>query len=254
MIPYSSSGFDLFNAPGILGFQNTFDDIGWMTGSFDPYLWPISFDLGQEFELLQGIEDANPKQAYGPPAHAAPSVFPPTPASDTADLYSRSHSPALDKDAIEVRQYHPTSIEVDAPLHFPEVDPTSLADADLEDFAHVDALTSERIEAITQLADEIQQGPHHPPFTNLKLPPQPILNAWVQLYFEYFHPVFPILHKSTFASPDIPPLLVLAVAGIGAQFSNLKNARTFARGIHELVRRQSSSQVCPVSTTRELED
>ncbi|KAL1611040.1 hypothetical protein SLS59_000677 [Nothophoma quercina] len=243
MIPYSST-FDVFSAPNISGYQNDFDDLGWMTGSLDPYLWPISFDLGQEFDMLQnaGGSHTTTKQTTAVVAAAATKGLPPTPASDIADLYSRSHSPALDKDAVEVRQYHPTSIEVDAPLHFPDVDPASLADAELEDFAHVHALTSEKMEAITQLAEDIQRGPHHPPFTNLKLPPQPILNAWVQLYFEYFHPVFPILHKPTFSLPEVDPLLVLAVAGIGAQFSSLKNARTFARGIHELVRRRSSSQ------------
>ena len=249
-IPCSST-FDIFGEPNIIGYQNDFDNLGWMTGSFDPYLWPISFDLGQEFDMLQNIgsSNANTEQTTTTAAAAAAAAaatakgLPSTPASDIADLYSRSHSPALDKDAVEVRQYHPTSIEVDAPLHFPDVDPASLADAELEDFAHVHALSSDKVEAITQLAEDIQRGPHHPPFTNLKLPPQPILNAWVQLYFEYFHPVFPILHKPTFSLPEVDPLLVLAVAGIGAQFSKLRNARTFARGIHELVRRRSSSQV-----------
>jgi hypothetical protein len=245
MIPCSST-FDIFSAPNILGYQNDFDDLGWMTGSLDPYLWPIAFNLGQEFNILQNTSssNANTEQTTATAAAAvATNRLSPIPVSDIADLYSRSHSPVLDKDAVEVRQYHPISIEVDAPLHFPDDDPASLADAELENFAHVHALSSEKVEAITQLAEDIQREPHHPPFTNLKLPPQPILNAWVQLYFEYFHPVFPILHKPTFSLPEIDPLLVLAVAGIGAQFSTLKNANTFARGIHELVRRRSSSQV-----------
>lgn len=243
-IPYSST-FDLFNAPNILGFQNDFDDLGWMTGSLDPYLWPISFDLGREFDILQntGVADTNSRQVTANAAAGVNLGFPPIPASEIADLYSRAHSPALDRDAVEVRQYHPTLIELDAPLYFPDIDPASIMDAELEKFAHVQALSSEKVDAITQLAEEMQREPHHPPFTNLKIPPQPILNAWVQLYFEYFHPVFPILHKPTFLLPEVDPLLVLCVAGIGAQFSTLKNARAFARSIHELVRRRSSSQV-----------
>ncbi|KAF2630709.1 hypothetical protein BU25DRAFT_488863 [Macroventuria anomochaeta] len=215
MIPYSST-FDLFNAPNILGFQNDFDNLGWMTGSLDPYLRPMSFDLGEEFDILQntGGPDATTRQTTASAAAGAPLGLPPTPASDIADLYGRSHSSALDKDTVEVRQYHPTSIDVDATLHFPDVDPASLLDAELEKFAHVDPLTSEKVHAITQLAEEIQREPYHPPSTNTKLPPQPILNAWVQLYFEYFHPVFPILHKPTFLLPEVDPLLILAVADL----------------------------------------
>lgn len=246
MNPYNGT-FGPFDAPNVLGFQNDLDDSGWITGGFDSYLWPMSFDLSQEFDFLQDSSGSNanatPRQISGTNVPQIPSSLPPIPAPDIADLYSRSHSPVLDKDAVEVRQYHPTSIEIDAPLHFPDIDPASVTDANLEDFSHVNALSSGCVDAIVQLAEDIQRNPHHPPFTNLKLPPQPILNAWVQLYFEYFHPIFPILHKPTFSSPETPPLLILAVAGIGAQFSNLSNASAFAQGIRELVRRQSSSLV-----------
>lgn len=240
-MPYSNA-FDVFNAPNILGFQNDFDDLGWMTGSLDPYLWPISFDLGQEFDIFQttGRVDTTSRQT---PANAASGVQVRTPASDIADLYNRAHSPALDRDAVEVRQYHATQIELDAPLHWPDMDPVSIMDAEMENFAHVQPLPIETVQAITRLADEMDRKPHHPPFTNLNIPPQPVLNAWVQLYFEYFHPVFPVLHKPTFLLPEVDPLLVLCVAAIGAQFSNLKNARGYAQSLHELVRRQSSSQV-----------
>ncbi|KAF3044655.1 hypothetical protein E8E12_007674 [Didymella heteroderae] len=235
------STFDLFHAPDTLGFQNDFDDLGWMTGSLDPYLWPISFDLGQEFDIVQNIGgvDTTSRQI---PANVAAAVNLPTPASDIADLYSRARSPVLDRDAVEVRQYHATQIELDAPLHFPNIDPASIVDAELENFTHVQTLPIEKVEAITRLVEELQREPHHPPFTNLNIPPQPVLNAWVQLYFEYFHPVFPVLHKPTFLLPEVDPLLVLCVAGIGAQFSNIRNARGFAQSIHELVRRSSSSR------------
>ncbi|KAF3041433.1 hypothetical protein E8E11_006407 [Didymella keratinophila] len=236
-----SNNFDVINAPNIPGFQTNFDDLGWMTGSLDPYLWPISFDLGQEFDVFQNTAGVDTSSAQ-PPANVASIAHLPTPASDIADLYSRAHSPALDQDAVEVRQYHATRIELDAPLHFPDIDPASIMDAELENFAHVQPLPIEKVQAIIQLAEEVQREPHHPPFTNLIIPPQPILNAWVQLYFEYFHPVFPVLHKPTFLLPEVDPLLVLCVAGIGAQFSNLRNARGFAQSIHELVRRRASFQ------------
>lgn len=176
--PYSGT-FDLFNAPNILGSQNDFDDLSWMTGCLDPCLWPISFGLGREFDILQntGGADRNSRHVT---ANAAASVnlgFAPIPASEIADLYSRVHSPALDQDAVEVRQYHPTLIELGTPLYFPDINPASIMNAELEDFAHVQALSSEKVDAITQLAEEMQREPHHPPLTNLKIPPRPILNA-----------------------------------------------------------------------------
>lgn len=239
---YNSSTFDVVNAPNLLGFQNDFDDLGWMTGNLDPYLWPISFDLGQEFDCFRDTGGVDTSSAQTP-ANIGGIAHLPTPVSDIADLYSRAHSPALDRDAVEVRQYHATRIELDAPLHFPDIDPASIVETELENFAHVPPLPIEKVQAITQLAEEMQREPHHPPFTNLNIPPQPILNAWVQLYFEYFHPVFPVLHKPTFLLPEVDPLLVLCVAGIGAQFSKLRNARGFAQSLHELVRRRASFQV-----------
>lgn len=242
-VPYSST-FDLFSTPNILGLHSSFDDLGWSTSSLDPYLWPTSFDLGQELAMVQ-----NPGTVGGQTTSAitASNVVlrgtPLTPGSHIAEIYTRSQSPNLDRDAVEVRQYHATSIEIDAHLHFPDIDPAALLDARLESLSHVEPLSNEKVNAIAQLAEETQREPHLHPFTSIKLPPQPVLNAWVQLYFEYFHPVFPIIHKPTFSLPDVDPLLVLAVAGVGAQFSKLKNSEAFARSIHELVRRRSNSQV-----------
>lgn len=237
---------DLFSAPNMLGFHGKFDDLGW-TGSFDPYLWPASFDLGQELGMIRDLEslDANLRHVNSSVSASSAALrgLPPIPASHFAELYVRSQSPIMDRDAVEVRQYHATSIEIDAPLHFPDIDAASLLDAEIENQANVEPLSHEKVRAIEQLAEETQREPHHHPFTSLKLPPQAVLNSWIQLYFAHFHPVFPIIHKPTWSLPDVDPLLVLAVAGIGAQFSRIKNAEAFAQGIHELVRRRSNSQI-----------
>ncbi|KAJ4988392.1 C2H2 type zinc finger domain protein [Stagonosporopsis vannaccii] len=237
---------DFFSTPDILGFHSNFDNLGWTTGCLDPYLWPTSFELDEELGMVQNPLSLGVTSRQGISSLSASSAtlqgLPLTPASQIAEIYKRSQSPTMDKDAVEVRQFHATSIEVDAPLHFPDIDPLSLIDAGLENLAHVEPLSNEKVNAMAQLAEETQREPHHHPFTNLELPPRAVLDAWVQLYFEYFHPVFPIIHKATFSLPDVDPLLVLAVAGIGAQFSKVKNAEAFARSIHELVRRRSSSQ------------
>lgn len=78
----------------------------------------------------------------------------------------------------------------------------------------------------------------------------------MQLYFEFFHPVFPILHKPSFTSKKRHWLLMFAVAAVGAQFSNIPDARRCSRAMHELVRRQSAAMVSyqPIDSRREFRD
>ncbi|KAH7134867.1 fungal-specific transcription factor domain-containing protein [Dendryphion nanum] len=234
---------DFFGGPRNFNLHNDMS-LDWMVDGLDMSFWPSHFDLQQETEFLQDIRrtEIAPPQPYKEPIRHPVSQLPPTPASDIADLFSRSHSPVLDKDAVDVRLYRPTRIEVDAPLTIPDLDSLSIGQADMEDYAHVDALPSDKLDAVALLIEDVQTKPHYPLFNNPKLPPQSVINAWIQSYFEYFHPIFPVLHKATFSSPDTPALLVLAVAAIGAQFSNLKNALECASSLQELVRRASSRQ------------
>ncbi|EXA29100.1 hypothetical protein FOVG_19360 [Fusarium oxysporum f. sp. pisi HDV247] len=236
--------YDMLGTYGDISFVNDLSLPDWVVGSLDMNLLPASFGTQhqQEAQLLQStISPSLPLTQFMAEDGDTPRVhLPQTPASDIADFYNRIHEPALDKDAVEIRQYHPTSIEIDAPLSGPEVDLLSLPEADLEDFAHVDGLSTELVESMVHLVEEMQTKPHYPPFNTFTIPPRPVLNAWVQLYFEYFHPVFPVLSKTTFSTPAMHPLLVLVVAAIGAQFSDLKNAMACARALRELVRRQAS--------------
>nr|KIR49784.1 hypothetical protein I312_00876 [Cryptococcus bacillisporus CA1280] len=67
-------------------------------------------------------------------------------------------------------------------------------------------------------------------------PDDDTLSDFVDLYFEKFHPMFPILHRPTFFEGDTPALLLLSVAAIGATFADLKY-RPLAVALCELVRR-----------------
>lgn len=67
-------------------------------------------------------------------------------------------------------------------------------------------------------------------------PDHDTLSDFVDLYFEKFHPMFPILHKPTFLESDTPAVLLLSVAAIGATFADLKY-RPLAVALCELVRR-----------------
>ncbi|GKZ50238.1 hypothetical protein AbraIFM66951_003233 [Aspergillus brasiliensis] len=164
--------------------------------------------------------------------------FTPLTPSAVAEIYSRSHSPESDE-AMEPRRYHPTAINIDAQLSFPDMEGLSMEQVDEENFAHVNDVPATAVEEVFRMARIIERTPTFPPFTELKIPPLPVINSWVQLYFEHFHPVFPVLHKPSFCTPGTHWLLIFVVSAIGAQFSGLPHAQTCSRAMHELVRRQS---------------
>ena len=62
------------------------------------------------------------------------------------------------------------------------------------------------------------------------------LSEWVDLYFENFHPGLPVLHRPTWKTTDVPAVLMLAVAGIGATYAD-EDMKPITVAIGELVRR-----------------
>ncbi|GME28027.1 Transcription factor [Neofusicoccum parvum] len=64
-----------------------------------------------------------------------------------------------------------------------------------------------------------------------------VINRFVQLYFEYFHPVLPFLHKPTFNERETPWLLVLAVATVGGHYARGRSSTRFVSTLREYLRR-----------------
>ena len=67
-------------------------------------------------------------------------------------------------------------------------------------------------------------------------PDNETLSDFVDLYFENFHPTFPILHKPTFLQGDTPAVLLLSVAAVGATYAE-KSVQPLTIALSELVRR-----------------
>lgn len=67
-------------------------------------------------------------------------------------------------------------------------------------------------------------------------PDHDTLSDFIDLYFEKFHPTFPILHRPTFVMGDTPPVVLMAVAAIGATFAD-KEFKPIVVALCELVRR-----------------
>ncbi|PYI06180.1 early growth response protein [Aspergillus sclerotiicarbonarius CBS 121057] len=199
------------------------------------------FEQGPSLDELNDIWLASAdmeSQALHPISRISRPVTPLTPTA-VAELYSHSHSPESDA-AMEPRRYHPTVINVDAQLSFPDMESLSAEQVDEENFAHVEEVPVAAVEEVLRMAKVMESTPTFPRFTELRIPPLPVINSWVQLYFEHFHPVFPVLHRPTFCTPETHWLLIFTVSAIGAQFSALPHAQTCSRAMHEMVRRQSS--------------
>ncbi|KAB8207284.1 hypothetical protein BDV34DRAFT_211626 [Aspergillus parasiticus] len=162
------------------------------------------------------------------------------PQSNIAEVYRRNQVPEIDKDAVEPRHYDPASAEFDAPLIFPDMTGIPREVIEAENLAHVEEVPAELTNIVFELANDMQLKSNYPQFIELRIPPAPVLNAWVQLYFEHFHPMFPVLHKPTFSTSGSNPFLVLTVAAIGAHFSDIKGAQPCLRAMHELIRRYTS--------------
>ncbi|CAJ0547385.1 Ff.00g041390.m01.CDS01 [Fusarium sp. VM40] len=253
--------FDITNAlptPSMI-FGNPFETTDWLNSSSDQSFSSLFLQNDLTFDTIN--EAWFDQASYRMPQlqQQQPVASLPTPASSmidqsaVAELYSRSHSPTIDRDAVEPREYVPVSIEIDAQLTFPDLSHLVAEDVDGENLAHVEEIPDDICRKVTQAAIEMQNSSNYPRFRHLAIPPTPVLNAWVQLYFEYFHPVLPILHKSTFSSSKRHWLLVFTVAAIGAHFSSIKEAQACSRAMHELIRRQTST-MCELqnSNGREL--
>ncbi|KAF4442093.1 C2H2 type zinc finger domain [Fusarium acutatum] len=93
---------------------------------------------------------------------------------------------------------------------------------DAEDFGHVPQISTDIYNIIRTKFDDLNgDSSTSQPFTQTEFPSSAVLNAFIQSYFEYFHPGFPILHNPSFdpSSKESNWLLVLAVATIGCRFS-----------------------------------
>ncbi|KAJ5660680.1 uncharacterized protein N7484_000052 [Penicillium longicatenatum] len=206
----------------------------------DPSIWPNILDPRSSLDHFDNIWLASTEPTTGPiPAPETPQIPTPLTTATVGEIYNRACSPGPTDEAVEPRQYQPTAIEIDAQLTFPDMQHIRTEDVDKEHLAHIHEIQQNVVDEVAKLASVLESKSLFPPFVKLKIPPAPIINAWTQLYFEHFHPVFPVLHKPTFGGPDTHWLLVFAVSAIGAQFSRIPQAQTCARAMHELIRRQS---------------
>ncbi|RAH42643.1 uncharacterized protein BO95DRAFT_455725 [Aspergillus brunneoviolaceus CBS 621.78] len=209
--------------------------------SFDPQAYTApNFPDNDEVARMAptGVEHAG--HASHPPVTETYQVATPLSPTTLVEMYHQGCSPGPDAEAIELRQYHPAVDGTDPQFGFPAMDDSSLEQIDRENLAHVPEVSPTVVDNVAHVARTMHTTAFHRPFLELRFPPTIALNAWVQLYFEHFHPILPILHKPTFNNQKTHWLLIFAVSAVGAQFSDLPKAHSCARAMHEMVRRQTN--------------
>jgi hypothetical protein len=133
----------------------------------------------------------------------------------------------------------------DNAIRFPDMASVATDILDIEDFAHVDSITPDCYAKISSSMKRHTEGAgHFRSFINGNLASFETLNIFVQLYFEYFHSSFPILHQATFATATTPWHLILSIAAIGCRYSKLSQAAQYANCLQELQRRSLADAVC----------
>jgi Fungal specific transcription factor domain len=114
-----------------------------------------------------------------------------------------------------------------------------------ENLDHVPYLPQQVYE---QIADAFQKlnttwGPYIQ-FAGGAFPSLAACNAFMQLYFEEFNPLFPFLHQPTFDPSASPWLLVLATISIGIRFAREPAAVECGDMMQEFLRRAFLATVC----------
>lgn len=188
--------------------------------------WPA------DFSFLQQLSDSviEPVLPQSPGAAQLPS-----PDSLIVSGDERCLSPKPSAVDLEHRRYMPRSACIG--LSFPDFSHVSPQDIAQDDSAQVPEVQASDLSIISGFAEKLQNAGFYPPFQALRIPPPAVMNAFVQLYFEHFHPTFPMLHQPSFGKGAPRPLLTLAVATIGARYSKLEGANQCALAMTELLRR-----------------
>jgi len=146
-------------------------------------------------------------------------------------------------------------LHTDNLIRFPDMDCVHIEILETEDFGHVNSLEAgqtynEIVEGMKRVGEE--RAIYFRPFLNGNLPPVEVLNCYIQLYFEHFHPLFPLLHKPSFDPATAEWRMVLATATIGCRYSKVPYSRQGADALQELLRRSLNEAVSiyifPLST------
>ncbi|KAF5655838.1 hypothetical protein F25303_319 [Fusarium sp. NRRL 25303] len=107
-----------------------------------------------------------------------------------------------------------------------------------EDYGHVPDINDEAYQVMVSTFEQLNSdNAYCIPFTDKHLPSLQHMQIYMQVYFEEYHPVFPLLHKATFSPNKDDWLLSLAVSSIGCLFSKTLRSKEVFPIMQEFLRR-----------------
>lgn len=225
---------------------STFQNLGW--DSIDPFcgqgMWPLlDYDpttfLDHAADLPESFTRTRETQRLG--GLAASSM--PSPAETEVEMLATDAPPPTFTQTADASSLINGAADTTELPSSQQMGKTSNDDQDLEswraeDYHHVPCLTQDTYEMMASSFTRLNaDNEFYMPFTSQEFPPMNHINIFIQVYFEEFHPVFPFLHKATFAPCRDDWLLAVAVAAVGCIFSRtLRSEKTF-HDLHEFLRR-----------------
>ncbi|EGU88906.1 hypothetical protein FOXB_00564 [Fusarium oxysporum f. sp. conglutinans Fo5176] len=129
---------------------------------------------------------------------------------------------------------------------FPELQAMSLQMAGAEVFGYIHELPRQAVEDLNNFYKTQRRD------STLLVIPEDILHAFVELYFEYFDSQFPFLHPSRLEDPDLPWVLLLAVAAVGSHYSEIQGADEYNSALSDLLARAVELTVSRVTDGQAL--
>jgi hypothetical protein len=113
-----------------------------------------------------------------------------------------------------------------------------------ENLAHVPSLPQQTYDSILSKFQELNTtNSHYNQFVAGDFPSLSACNAFLQLFFEEFNPLFPLIHQPTFDPTTEPWLLILAMVAIGCHYSQHTAAVECADILQEFVHRAFEATV-----------
>ncbi|KAF5570669.1 hypothetical protein FPHYL_1035 [Fusarium phyllophilum] len=140
--------------------------------------------------------------------------------------------------AIPSSQAQSSQTSPESSLHTSVRDDDDLEPWRAEDYGHVPYINDEAYQVMVSTFEQLNSdNAYCIPFTTKYLPSLQHMQIYMQVYFEEYHPVFPLLHKATFLPTRDDWLLSLAVSAIGCLFSKTLQSREVYPVMQEFLRR-----------------
>jgi hypothetical protein len=207
-------------------------------------------------DQVHGMQSSMSSSSYStPPHHHVPLPTPGyQPKQELFDTPKPIAEPAVPyRTKVPLSDDFPTAdwepVKNDNIVSFPDFSNIPQEVLEAEEFGHVGNMTQQTYDEMVNCLDVTtdQKYRQFRPFTNAQFPSKRAMDCFMQVYFEYFHPTFPILHQPTFEPATTPWLLLLAAATIGCRYSKAPGSGKGANALQEFLRRAIALTVSLIS-------